>query len=266
MVTLRRPNRWWVTVACLTAAAWSVATPSCLAEGWVDWKVYGPFVCRGEFSLDEWDGLLQELTQIERDLVAYLRVPPAQEPIEIYLFRSKKSYVRYLKRYLPNVPYRRALYVKTEGPGRVFTYRSRQLAIDLRHECTHALLHAALPMVPLWLDEGLAEYFEVPSAKRAFGNPHLESLRWNLRLGSVPRLGKLENKGAVADMNWADYRYAWGWVHFMLHGPVPARQELIQFLGDIHRRSPPGTLSQRLQQRLPGVERRFAAHFKSWKR
>ena len=36
----------------------------------------------------------------------------------------------------------------------------RQFEADLRHECTHALLHAALPYVPLWLDEGLASLYE----------------------------------------------------------------------------------------------------------
>ena len=36
-----------------------------------------------------------------------------------------------------------------------------RLEEDLRHEATHALLHVAVGDLPLWLDEGLAEYFEV---------------------------------------------------------------------------------------------------------
>ena len=52
--------------------------------------------------------------------------------------------------------------MKGRGPGKVFAYKSKALPVDVRHEGTHGLLHAALPMVPLWLDEGLAEYFEVP--------------------------------------------------------------------------------------------------------
>ena len=42
------------------------------------------------------------------------------------------------------------------------------LRTDLRHELTHALLHGVLKDVPLWLDEGLAGFFELPpDARRA---------------------------------------------------------------------------------------------------
>jgi hypothetical protein len=67
----------------------------------------------------------------------------------------------------------------------VFAYRGEDFETDLRHECTHALLNAALPVVPLWLDEGLAEYFEVlpqsaiarkpASSERGVGRPAWEN-------------------------------------------------------------------------------------------
>jgi hypothetical protein len=65
-------------------------------------------------------------------------------------------------------------------------------------------------------------------------------------------------------MDEANYRGAWAWVHFMLHGPPEAREELVAFLADIHARTPPGLLSRRLERRLPGLDRRVADHFKSW--
>ena len=129
----------------------------CLAERWVDSRVAGPLVCRAEFPLDELDGLFGQLAQIQTDLVRILGIRPAAEPIDLLLFRDKASHRRYLGQYHPGIPYRRALFIKAGGPGKVLAYRSRQLDVDLRHECTHAFLHAALPMVPLWLDEGLAE-------------------------------------------------------------------------------------------------------------
>ena len=52
----------------------------------------------------------------------------------------------------------------------------RELAVDLRHETTHAVLHGLLPMVPLWLDEGLAEYFEAPEANRLQRHPHFKAV------------------------------------------------------------------------------------------
>jgi hypothetical protein len=148
----------------------------------------------------------------------------------------------------------------------VFAYWSRELEVDLRHECTHALLHAVLPMVPLWLDEGIAEYFEVAPDQRAFDNPHLAGVRWLATLGMGMRLENLEKKTDLQQMGGSEYRDAWAWVHFMLHGPYLAHDELVRYLADIRNRTPPGLLSDRLRRRMPDLERRFFAHFKSWKR
>lgn len=259
-------------LACALGAALALSghLPRCCADGpanrWVDWKVCGPFVVRAEFPLAGRENLLRQLAQLQEDLHHSLGVPRAREPIEIYLFRTKSSYSSYLRQHLPKVPYRRALYVKRQGPGQVLAYWSRELPTDLRHECTHALLHAVLPMVPLWLDEGLAEFFEVPAQKRAFDNPHLARLRWNLMFSRPPKLENLEKKSDLAQMKQTEYRSSWAWVHFMLLGPEQAREELLDYLRDIGARTPPGLLSQRLQRRLPATDRYFAAHFKSWRR
>lgn len=233
---------------------------------WTDGRICGPFLCRAEFPLAPVKGLLAELAQLQAELVRQLGVPPARQPIEIFLFRDESSYRRHLKRHLPEVPYRRALYVKGRGPGRVLAYRHARLPVDLRHECTHALLHAVLPVVPLWLDEGLAEYFEVPASRRAFDNPHLGALRWNLRLGMVPRMEGLEKRRSLSEMGCSDYRAAWAWVHFMLHGPPEAHEELVRYLADLHASAPPGLLSQRLRRRLPNTQQHLVAHFKTWER
>jgi hypothetical protein len=65
-------------------------------------------------------------------------------------------------------------------------------------------------------------------------------------------------------MNRTKYRQAWAWVHFMLHGPADAHEELVRYLADIQSLTPPGELSRRLRTRLPDLERRFAQHFKNW--
>jgi hypothetical protein len=146
----------------------------------------------------------------------------------------------------------------------VYAYRNGDFDIDLRHETTHALLHAALPMVPLWLDEGLAEYFEVPEADRAAGNPHFKALKWNLRLGMIPKLETLESKSAVSDMGRTEYRYSWAWVHFMLHGPSEAHEELISYVAGLRTGLHQDVLSVRLKRRMPDVEQRFVQHFRNW--
>jgi hypothetical protein len=146
----------------------------------------------------------------------------------------------------------------------VFAYRDAELATDLRHETTHALLHADFPMVPLWLDEGLAEYFEMPRSDRALRNPHLDELVWPLRTGRVSTLERLQRKHELDQLDGADYRDAWAWVHFMLHGPVAAHAELVRYLADIRQRSPPGDFAERLARVVPNPQQQMHDHFRHW--
>ena len=254
----------WCCAVLVTALFWQVKGVSASASEWADVRAAGAFVCRANFSLRGYEVLLGDLAGLQEDLVRVLGVPAAEERIELYLFRSESGYRRYLETYFPGVPYRRALYVKRGGPGVVLAFDSAELAVDLRHECTHALLHAVLPMVPLWLDEGLAEFFEVSPSRRAYGNPHLSRVRWNARFGVKTAVGRLERKGSVADMRGSDYRDAWAWVHFMLYGSSEGHAELVLFLRDISAGIPPGSLEARLSERIPGLGREYLAHFRGW--
>lgn len=231
---------------------------------WPHEQAAGKFQCHSTFDLTPYRELFGELAELEKDLAATLAVVRVREPIHVYLFGAKGVYQQYVKQYFPDVPYRRALFVKNRGPGMVFAYMNNDFAVDLRHESTHAVLHASLPMVPLWLDEGLAEYFEVPRAERASGNPHLRPIRWAARLGRAPDLKALEAKENLAAMGRGDYRNSWSWTHFMLHGPKEAHDELVAYLSDIQANTPPGVLSDRLARRLPDLERKWVEHFRNW--
>ncbi|REJ93659.1 MAG: hypothetical protein DWQ35_09920 [Planctomycetota bacterium] len=235
------------------------------AQGWRDHRVVGPFVCQADFPLVEYDHVFSELGQIQQELTARLGLPPAQEPIAIYLFETERRYRDYLRQQFPDVPYRRALFYKDQGPGVVLAYRSSQLEVDLRHECTHALLHASLPMVPLWLDEGLAEYFEVPAAERASENPHHSAIKWNMRFGMVPELKRLESWQRLDEMGRSEYRYAWAWAHFLLHGPPQARQTLQAYFADVAAHAPPGQVSDRLARVYADPEGALVEHFKRFR-
>jgi hypothetical protein len=126
------------------------------------------------------------------------------------------------------------------------------------------LLHAALPHVPLWLDEGLAEYFEMPPAERADGHPYQAGMVWHLRLGLLPALADLERKDDLADMGRNEYRASWAWVHFMLHGPPEARAALAEYLIDLRQGESAAPISRRLVATLPNAERRLGEHFLRW--
>jgi len=227
---------------------------------WQRWQA-GSFVCHADFSLAPNEPLLAELTLLEQDLSAMLGAPPTREQVHLFLFQKQATYQAYLKQHF-RVPYRRALFIKARGPGMVFAFEGSDFEIDVRHESTHALLHAWLPSVPLWLDEGLAEYFEVPRDKRAAGNPHLETVRAQVAGGQLPPLADLEALTDLGDMGVSEYRDAWAWVHFLLHGPREVREEFIRYLGELETGGDPGPLSERLRRRLPDLDRQVAEHFR----
>ncbi len=247
-------------VACL-AFAWSNA-----ADRWPDEREAGPFILHADFSLREHDNLITEMAALQRDLLRTLGIGESSEKIHLFLFSRKTTYQAYLRQYFPSVPYRRALFIKRRGPGMVFAYINPDFEVDVRHESTHALLHADLTHVPLWLDEGLAEYFEVPPDDRGFDNPHLPALKRELFFGIVPNIEKLENVETLEKMGATQYRQSWSWVHFMLHGPPEAHDELVRYFDDIKNAVPSGKLSERLRRRIPDLDDQFAQHFKTWKR
>lgn len=235
-------------------------------EGWVDRQVAGPFVCVADFSLRDQGELFEELNQLGPDLVDALGIELSEDPVEVLLFRDRYSYQNYLSIRVPEGLRRPALFVKGADYGRVYAYRCRDFDTNLRHEGTHALLHASLPFVPIWLDEGLAEYFEVPAKERLHGNPHLRSVRWAQKFGWKPRLDHLESREDMAQMKGREYRDSWAYVHFMLHGPEEARDVLVKYLTDAQKGSPPGELGANLRRQMPDVEDRIVQHFRTWGR
>ena len=265
MCVSRRAQLAYIAALLAGAAMFSAGAAGLAENRWPDERSAGVFHCHADFQLENFDRLWSEMGKLEIDLRQHLRVAPVKEPIHLFLFRDEKIYRDYIGLHFSDVPYRKALYIKAGGPGMVFAYLNDEFANDVRHEGTHALLHASLPVVPLWLDEGLAEYFEVPAAERAFGNPHLGKTRWAARFAQVPRLEDLESIHNLNEMGAAEYRHAWAWVHFMLHGPAEAHEELVAFLEAIGSHSPPGVLSTRLRKRMPDVNVRFVEHFRNWK-
>lgn len=248
---------------CLAAEAASQKI-STVQSNWVEVRRDGPFTCHAAFSLSNHEALFAELPQLENELVRVLAMSRPRQPIDLYLYKDESQHRAALQQQFPQVPYRRALFVKQGNTSSVYAFQHAELAVDIRHECTHALLHTDLSMVPLWLDEGLAEYFEMAADRRACGHPHFKSLRWNMRLGIVRDLKYLENLRELSDMENLEYRYSWAWVHFFLHGPKPVYRELVHYLADIRNQRPPGKLAERIHRVLPNATEQMVKHFKHW--
>lgn len=234
------------------------------SQRWVEEVTHEPYQFRSDFLLSELPDLVSELVDLEDTIESLLNVECVHEkPITVYLFRSRSRYVEYLAVRQPDGLKRQALFVPGPDTSRVYVYRGAEMETDLRHECTHALLHQALPYLPLWLDEGLAEYFEVPAALREQGLEHGRSLRWATRLGWRPHVTQLAAKRSLREFAGKDYRDAWGVVHYLLHGPDSAREALQTYLAEIFSGAAPTPLTTLLTNAVGDYEREIARHFQA---
>lgn len=254
------PAQWivaiWAGVLVPLAAGYA-----CAGEPqWLEAARLGSFIYRADFHLVDRDRLLAELEQLRTELFKTLALPPPTETIELYLFRDEAAYRAYLDHRFGELPERRALYIKAGGPGMVYAIRGEQLIVDLRHETTHALLHAVLEDIPLWLDEGLAEYHETPTANRPAADPHYRDLQRLLTVRRFTPLESLELCNDATGMSRDDYLAAWAWMHFLLHDLPTARGELVTYLADLRSSESAIPLSIRLRSQMPDLQQRFENH------
>ena len=246
-----------------STVSWRNGRGEAAASPWVEERELGPYLIRSEFPLRDVHELVQDLGDLQQDLEETLKLECQPQAIQIHLFNSKRSYNDYVKIRIPEGVNRQALYVPGTDAGRVYAYRQRDLEIDVRHETTHALLHTALPYVPIWIDEGLAEYFEIPASQRAKGHSHAKELRDAIRYQRWrPNLKRLEAKRKLMDMDGKDFRDAGGIVHFLLHGPPEAKQALAVYFEEIQSGAAETPLSELLQQRIPHIDQAIVDHLK----
>ena len=188
-------------------------------------------VIYSDFPIATRHRLLDELAARRVDMSSELKLPPSDEPIHVYLFRSKDDFHRFIVEHYPEFPERRAFFVETDTRLAVYAHWGDRVAEDLRHEVAHGYLHASVPRLPLWLDEGLAEYYEVARNQHGRNAAHLEQLAAKIKKDRwQPDLARLEALDSAAEMSQLDYAQAWAWVYFMLTTDEAHRDALHRYL------------------------------------
>ena len=169
------------------------------------------------FHLPRRHRLLDELTASRDDISRVLNLPTSDEPINIYLFHDESRYRKFMETHHPSFPDRRALFIKNDTELKIYAYWGDRTGEDLRHEVTHGYIHSVVPNMPLWLDEGLAEYFEVGRGKHGFNRQHIIAIGQKFKHGEwTPDLQRLEALQFAGEMTQLDYAESWLWVHFLL--------------------------------------------------
>lgn len=211
-----------------------------------------------DFKLSKDHELIRDLTRLRKQVAETLNLPLKNDTVVVYLFDDESKYRRYLQATYPGLPDRRAYFVGARGELAVYTYWGDRIQEDLRHEFTHGLLHADLKQVPLWIDEGLAEYFEVAGPEPGeINREYADQLSSAVANGWRPDLHRLERLEQFSQMQRVDYQEAWAWVHFLLHSTPEARRVLLAYLQDLRTNPKPTALSARLQREQPEFATRF---------
>ncbi len=226
------------------------------------------FVFISDFEIQRNWPLFRELSQLREQVYRELHLPPSSTKVLVYLFEDQERYQRFMKTKYPELPARRAFFLAQ--PRRlggnedllVYTYwgtrlNGNSINQDLRHELTHAILHSVLKDVPLWLDEGLAEFFELPPRWSGINPGHVENLN---KAGVRFDLARLEQLTDVHQMTPVEYREAWAWVHLMLRGTPETQKALLAYLRELRTNAQPGPLRPRLAAVLPSPETALQQH------
>lgn len=160
-----------------------------------------------------------------------VRVFGIQPPslIHVHILGPYKRFRKYQKEHSNNQDKRVGFYsIKTKevvvaGQPK----RARTIGIAM-HECHHAILLAHTKRCPLWMNEGLSQYFEyrdsTQSAKFII-NPYLKDnarLKEHLKAGTLPLLKKILDMNDKDWLQWnrddkhMGYATGWGLVYYLM--------------------------------------------------
>jgi hypothetical protein len=221
----------------------------------------GQLVIHADFPLAGQHRLVRELESLRSEVSQRLGLPISDEPIHLYLFETPERFEAFVAREFPTFPSRRAFFVVTDTSLSVFAAWQDRVAEDLRHETTHGYVHAVVPAIPLWLDEGIAEYFELPRSDRGVHAAHAAHLAGRLIEGTwQPDMAKLEALASAGELSQDHYAEAWAWVHWLLDTTPERRALLEEYIADIRRDPATPPLSLRLRQLSGNPAAELKAH------
>ncbi|HEY3568563.1 MAG TPA: tetratricopeptide repeat protein [Thermoanaerobaculia bacterium] len=115
------------------------------------------------------------------------------------------------------------------------------------HEYLHYLMHTNFAALPLWLNEGLAEYystFQVARDEARIGLPIPEHILWLRQHALIPFATLFAVTDKSPEYNEADrrggfYAESWALVHYMISGNPERRRQASEYLRLVQAGTPP---------------------------
>jgi len=259
--------RWLLAVCCLLIYC-SVNSGCAMQKGrntlpTKQQLVVDQLVVHSDFHLPKNHRLIRELTSRRDEISRILDIPTSDESIHVFLFDDEAHFQAFMERAHPEFPGRRAFFVKSDNSLNVYAYWGPRVGDDLRHEVTHGYLHSVVPNLPIWLDEGLAEYFEIKRGKQGLNGPHIYSLSNRLRRSDwEPDLARLETLREATELGQMDYAESWLWVHFLLSSGEETQELLQNQLNQLIRLGVADSMAEAVADLIPNSEVKLIAYLK----
>lgn len=208
--------------------------------------------------------IFDTLTSVQAEMQSALGLKAEGMAVQIIVFKSFRSYRSYLSSRIPSAVNRQAIFYQDSRVSQVYVVDHKEMQTDLRHEFAHAVLHHTLPYVPLWVDEGVAEFMEEQPSQRLRSN-RLSAMRWKCRTGWSPRLTSLEAIRSAAEMTNGDYENSWAWVHFLLNHSGQSRAVFRGYLSAVSAGEAAGRFSEWTAERAPELQGKVGSYFRKFR-
>ena len=204
--------------------------------------------------------VLEESYASLRTQFAEVAEQPGAPKFHVFLFSGEAGYQEYNSQILGQaVPHSAGLYSPVLKQLLIWNVPKREdMVRTVRHEGFHQFLDRVMIDPPVWLNEGMAEFWETAKKdgqKFTGGQPRPDHVATLIRSKkAIPKLKDFVYGPRSDFYRFAQQRYAQGWalVHFLRKGP-PANQKIFQTLFDALRAGE-GTSKQALDKAFAGVD------------
>lgn len=185
--------------------------------------------------------------------------------VNLYLLADKPRFDAWLEERRPGTPSRpyAGVFLPGENEVGVWAYGPEEEIVNtILHESSHVIMFQMAPRAPVWIQEGMAQYFSTiaPTSDgklRITPLPHARDLIRTWR--EEKRLISLRDYLGISESQWRKlahqqnaipYTLAWALVYFMMSEPV-GQQTLRRILHDLEKSGQWPTL-ETLDMRYPG--------------
>lgn len=170
------------------------------------------------------DRMKRDVNQIYKILNNNIGVSQLNQiTLNLKLFDNKNRFNAYKKKVAPGMGTAGGFYISSINEASVYTGRNDDRMYEVtKHEATHAIVNGAFGSMPIWLNEGLAEYFEALSFKNGMTRI-IEPNKAHLGLLSKSGLPRLSSHFSLTSNQWysesrkqKNYALGWSLVYFMM--------------------------------------------------